>query len=76
MNLVEVTITTEATVLTATELDSIEQKLALLIGDNMAKVQVRELKVEPRTGQVVIVFFVERKTGLEVRAVGRRCVPL
>ncbi|XP_050082789.1 dyslexia-associated protein KIAA0319-like protein [Anopheles aquasalis] len=65
MNLVEVTITTEATVLTATELDSIEQKLALLIGDNMAKVQVRELKVEPRTGQVVIVFFVERKTGLE-----------
>uniref|UniRef100_A0A2M4ABB6 Putative serine-type protease inhibitor n=1 Tax=Anopheles triannulatus TaxID=58253 RepID=A0A2M4ABB6_9DIPT len=65
MNLVEVTITTEATVLTATELDSIEQKLALLIGDNTAKVQVRELKVEPRTGQVVIVFFVERKTGLE-----------
>uniref|UniRef100_A0A182QFI0 MANSC domain-containing protein n=1 Tax=Anopheles farauti TaxID=69004 RepID=A0A182QFI0_9DIPT len=65
MNLVEVTITTEATVLTATELDSIEQKLTLLIGDNMAKLHVRELKVEPRTGQVVIVFYVERKYGLE-----------
>ncbi|KFB46235.1 AGAP008639-PA-like protein [Anopheles sinensis] len=65
MNLVEVTITTEATVLTATELDSIEQKLTLLIGDNLAKLHVRELKVEPRTGQVVIVFYVERKTGLE-----------
>uniref|UniRef100_A0A182P486 MANSC domain-containing protein n=1 Tax=Anopheles epiroticus TaxID=199890 RepID=A0A182P486_9DIPT len=65
MSLVEVTITTEATVLTATELDSIEQKLTLLIGDNMAKLHVRELKVEPRTGQVVIVFYVEKKYGLE-----------
>uniref|UniRef100_A0A182WFF8 MANSC domain-containing protein n=1 Tax=Anopheles minimus TaxID=112268 RepID=A0A182WFF8_9DIPT len=65
MSLVEVTITTEATVLTATELDSIEQKLTLLIGDNMAKLHVRELKVEPRTGQVVIIFYVEKKYGLE-----------
>ncbi|XP_053672289.1 dyslexia-associated protein KIAA0319-like protein [Anopheles nili] len=65
MSLVEVTITTEATVLTAAELDSIEQKLTLLIGDNMAKLHVRELKVEPRTGQVVIVFYVEKKYGLE-----------
>ncbi|XP_058057134.1 dyslexia-associated protein KIAA0319-like protein [Anopheles bellator] len=65
MSLVEVSITSEATVLTATELDSIEQKLTLLIGDNMAKLHVRELKVEPRTGQVVIVFYVEKKTGLE-----------
>lgn len=67
MSLVEVTITTEATVLTAAELDSIEQKLTLLIGDNMAKLHVRELKVEPRTGQVVIVFYVEKQYGLEVR---------
>ncbi|XP_041775051.1 dyslexia-associated protein KIAA0319-like protein [Anopheles merus] len=65
MSLVEVTITTEATVLTAAELDSIEQKLTLLIGDNMAKLHVRELKVEPRTGQVVIVFYVEKQYGLE-----------
>lgn len=60
MNLVELTLTMEAIVLTQSELDSLQQKLVLLIGDNTAQLHIRELKIEHRTGQVVIVFYVEK----------------
>ncbi|XP_021701542.1 dyslexia-associated protein KIAA0319-like protein [Aedes aegypti] len=60
MSLVELTLTMEATVLTQSELDSLQQKLVLLIGDNNARLHVRDLKIEHKTGQVVIVFYVEK----------------
>uniref|UniRef100_A0A1Q3FBJ4 Putative serine-type protease inhibitor n=2 Tax=Culex tarsalis TaxID=7177 RepID=A0A1Q3FBJ4_CULTA len=59
MSLVELTLTMEATVLTQTELDSLQQKLVLLIGDN-TRVHIRDLKIEHKTGQVVIVFYVDK----------------
>ncbi|XP_055539334.1 dyslexia-associated protein KIAA0319-like protein [Wyeomyia smithii] len=65
MNLVELTLTMEAIVLTQSELDSLQQKLVLLIGDNTAQLHIRELKIEHRTGQVVIVFYVEKNEGKE-----------
>lgn len=66
MSLVELTLTMEATVLTQSELDSLHQKLVLLIGDNTAQLHIRELKIEHKTGQIVIVFYVE-KTGVNIK---------
>ncbi|XP_055595253.1 dyslexia-associated protein KIAA0319-like protein [Uranotaenia lowii] len=63
MSLVELTLTMEATVLTQSELDSLQQKLILLIGDNTARLHIRELKIEHKTGQVLIVFYVEKVGG-------------
>ncbi|XP_058449707.1 dyslexia-associated protein KIAA0319-like protein [Malaya genurostris] len=65
MSLVELTLTMEAIVLTQSELDSLQQKLVLLIGDNTAQLHVRELKIEHKTGQVVIVFYIEKSAGKE-----------
>ncbi|XP_053692975.1 dyslexia-associated protein KIAA0319-like protein [Sabethes cyaneus] len=65
MNLVELTLTMEAIVLTQPELHSLQQKLVLLIGDNTAQLHIRELKIEHRTGQVVIVFYVQKNEGKE-----------
>lgn len=59
MNLVELTLTMEARVLTQSELESLDQKLVLLLGDNV-KFHVRELKVEQKTKEAVIVFYVEK----------------
>lgn len=59
MNLVELTLTMEAKVLTQSELDSLEQKLMLLLGDNI-KFYIRDLKIEQKTKEAVLVFYVER----------------
>uniref|UniRef100_A0A6B2EFS6 Putative serine-type protease inhibitor n=1 Tax=Phlebotomus kandelakii TaxID=1109342 RepID=A0A6B2EFS6_9DIPT len=58
LNLVEVTLVTEATVLTESELTTIRQKLELLLGDNR-RLHVRELKKEQKTSQAIMIFFVE-----------------
>lgn len=59
INLVELTLTMGVSVLTKQEVDSLEQKLTLLLGDN-TKLQVRDLKMEQKTGEAVLVFFVEK----------------
>ncbi|XP_059616383.1 dyslexia-associated protein KIAA0319-like protein [Phlebotomus argentipes] len=64
LNLVEVTLVTEATVLTENELTTICQKLELLLGDNR-RLHVRELKMEQKTGQAIMVFFVENTENRE-----------
>lgn len=59
MNLVELTLTMEARVLTKSELDSLEQKLILLLGENI-KLYIRDVKVEEKTKEAVIIFYVEK----------------
>lgn len=59
MNMVELTLTMGVSVLTQQEIDSLEQKLILLLGDN-TKLQVRDLKMEQKTGEAVLVFYVEK----------------
>lgn len=59
MNMVELTLTMGVSVLTQQEIESIQSKLMLLLGDN-TKLHVRDLKMEQKTGEAVLVFFVER----------------
>lgn len=59
MNLVEVTFAVNVGALTQSELDSLQQKLILLLGNNL-KLIVRDLVVEPKTKEAVLVFYVER----------------
>lgn len=60
MNLIELSLTIEANVLTQSELESLQQKVLLLLGENV-KLNVRELRVEQKTGHVVIIFYAQRK---------------
>uniref|UniRef100_A0A1B0CQZ9 Serine-type protease inhibitor n=1 Tax=Lutzomyia longipalpis TaxID=7200 RepID=A0A1B0CQZ9_LUTLO len=64
LNLVEVTLVTEATILTESELITIQQKLELLLGDNR-RLHMRELKREQKTNQAIMVFFVENTENRE-----------
>uniref|UniRef100_A0A1L8D917 Putative serine-type protease inhibitor n=1 Tax=Nyssomyia neivai TaxID=330878 RepID=A0A1L8D917_9DIPT len=64
LNLVEVTLVTEATILTENELTTIQQKLELLLGDNR-RIHMRELKREQKTNQAIMVFFVENTENRE-----------
>lgn len=59
MNLVELTVTVGVTVLTQAEIESLQQKMMLLLGDNV-KLRVRDLRVEQKTGEAVLVFYVEK----------------
>ncbi len=59
MDLVEVILTAQATTLSQQQLDQLKQKLVLLLGDNV-KLNVRKLKIDQKTGHVVLVFYVER----------------
>jgi dyslexia-associated protein KIAA0319-like protein len=62
LNLLELTLTMEAIVLTQSELESLQQKLELLLGDNV-KLRMRELKIEHKTGQIIMIFYVEKLNG-------------
>lgn len=62
MNLVEITFGIGVTALTQAEVLSLEQKLVLLLGNNM-KLNARDLRIEPKTGEAILVFYVERETG-------------
>lgn len=59
INLVELTFTVGVSVLTQSELESLQQKLVLLLGDN-TKLTVRDLRIEQKTGEAVLIFYVER----------------
>lgn len=58
-HLVELTITVGVTVFTQAEMESLQQKMMLLLGDNV-KLHVRDLRLEQKTGEAVLVFYVER----------------
>lgn len=58
MNLIELTFDVSVSVLTQSEVDSLRHKLELLLGDK-TKIVLRELKVEQKTGEAVLVFYVE-----------------
>lgn len=58
LNLVELTFTIGVTSLTQSEIDSLEQKLLLLLGDNK-KIYVRDLRIEQKTNEAVLIFYVE-----------------
>lgn len=58
-NLVELTFTVGVTALTQAEMESLQQKLMLLLDDN-TKLHVRDLRMEQKTGEAVLVFYVEK----------------
>ncbi|XP_030385510.1 dyslexia-associated protein KIAA0319 [Scaptodrosophila lebanonensis] len=57
MHLVQMTLPMGITILSQSELDSIVQKLQLLLGDDN-KIQIRELKYDLHTEAAVLVFYV------------------
>lgn len=59
MNLVEITFTAGVSVLTEAEVQSLQQKLVLLLGNNM-KLIVRDLRMEQKTGEAILIFYVEQ----------------
>lgn len=59
MNLVEMTFTTGVTALTQSEIVSLQQKLILLLGNNI-KVILRELRMEQKTGEAILIFYAEQ----------------
>lgn len=59
MNLVELTFTTGVTILTQSDVETLQQKLVLLLGDH-TRLIVRDLKTEQKTGEAVVVFYVEK----------------
>ncbi|CAO1408246.1 unnamed protein product [Diamesa hyperborea] len=59
MNLVEVILTSQATSLSQLEIDQLKQKLLLLLGDNV-KLNVRDLRIDHKTGHVILIFYGER----------------
>ncbi|KAL7026936.1 hypothetical protein ACKWTF_005240 [Chironomus riparius] len=61
MNLVEVVLTAQATSLSQQELDQLKQKLLLLLGDDV-KLNVRHVRIDEKTGHVILVFYVSRET--------------
>lgn len=67
MNLVEVILTSKSSTLSQQELDQLKQKLLLLLGDNV-KLNVRNVRVDEKTGHVILIFYVshETKDGLAI----------
>lgn len=59
LNLVEITFTVGVSALTEAEIQSLQQKLMLLLGNNM-KLIVRNLRQEQKTGEAILIFYVEQ----------------
>lgn len=59
LNLVEMTFTTTVTVLNQAEILSLQQKMILLLGNNM-KVIIRDLRMDARTDEAILIFYVEQ----------------
>lgn len=59
VNLVEITFTIGVSALTDAEVLSLQQKLVLLLGNNI-KLIVRDLRMEPKTGEAILIFYVEQ----------------
>lgn len=64
LNLVELTFTVDVSVLTQFEVDALQQKLELLIGDR-AKLTVRDMRINPKTNEAILVFYVEQVRHIE-----------
>lgn len=58
-NLVEISFTIGVSALTDSEVLSLQQKLVLLLGNNM-KLIVRDLRMEQKTGEAILIFYVEQ----------------
>ena len=59
LNLMEITFTVGVSLLTESEVESLKQKLVLLIGEN-TKLVTRELRSDEKTGEAILVFYVEK----------------
>lgn len=59
MKLVEVTFNLGVMAVTQAEVHSIKQKLVLLLGSN-SEVIVRDLQIEPKSGNAILIFYVEQ----------------
>lgn len=59
LNLVEIMCTAGVSALTDGEIQSLQQKLVLLLGNNM-KLIVRDLRQEQKTGEAILIFYVEQ----------------
>lgn len=57
LNLVELTFSMGISVLTQSELDSMVQKIALLLGN--VKIYVRKLKIDSKSDEAILVFYAE-----------------
>nr|CAD7429431.1 unnamed protein product [Timema monikensis] len=65
LHLVELTLNIEGSMLTQSQQESLEAKLALLLQDEAA-IHIQETRVEERTRHAVIVFYVDQKGGKTV----------
>nr|CAD7399336.1 unnamed protein product [Timema poppensis] len=65
LHLVELTLNIEGSMLTQSQQESLEAKLALLLRDEAA-IHIQETRVEERTRHAVIVFYVDQKGGKTV----------
>lgn len=59
LNLVEITFTVGVSALAEAEVLSLQQKLVLLLGNNMNLI-VRDLRMEQKTGEAILIFYVEQ----------------
>lgn len=59
LNLVQLTFTVGVSVLTQSELESLKQKLILLLSDN-TRLCVRGLEKDDKTGEAILSFYVEK----------------
>lgn len=59
LNLVEITFTVGVSALTEAQVQQLQQKLMLLLGNNM-KLLVRDLRQEQKTGEAILIFYVEQ----------------
>ncbi|XP_015600421.1 dyslexia-associated protein KIAA0319-like protein [Cephus cinctus] len=62
LHLIELTLNIETHLLTKSQEDSLVVKLQMLLREE-ATIVVRTLRAEPRTGRVVLVFYVDKKGG-------------
>lgn len=59
LTLVEITFNVGVSALTEAEIQSLQQKLVLLLGNNMRLI-VRDLRQEQKTSEAILIFFVEQ----------------
>lgn len=55
----EITFTVGVSALAEAEVLSLQQKLVLLLGNNMNLI-VRDLRMEQKTGEAILIFYVEQ----------------
>lgn len=68
LNLVEITFTVGVSALTEAEVQSLQQKLVLLLGNNMRLI-VRNLRQEQKTSEAILIFYVEQVVSIPVNSI-------